>query len=68
MKDIDRQRTFFFGFLVGVSLLLISVPHFFFWVDIIEIIDKLVDYLGFILIVICGPPLIWDVVKKIKRS
>jgi len=64
---MDNQRTYFYGCVLGFILMSIRVPAFFFWVDIIEHVDFLFQFCGFVLLVICSIPLIFDILKTFKR-
>lgn len=60
---MDRQRTFFYGLIVGFIMLVLPIPQFFFWEDVMEHVTAIFHYIGFILLVVCGIPLIIDVLK-----
>lgn len=60
---MEKQRTLFYGFIIGFSLLIVPIPRFFFGMDIIEVVASTFRYLGFIIFLICGIPLIMDVFK-----
>ncbi|MCA1030920.1 hypothetical protein LCL95_07805 [Bacillus timonensis] len=62
---MERQRTLFYGFIVGVVLMILPLPKFFFWEDVLDVVEAIFDYSGFILFVICGVPLIIHVLKNI---
>jgi hypothetical protein len=67
MGDLDKQRTLFYGFIVGFVLMVLPIPNFFFWKDVIDNISIIFDYAGFIIFGICGIPLIIDVVRSLKK-
>ncbi|MCR2805708.1 hypothetical protein [Paenibacillus soyae] len=50
----DNTQIFFYGFVVGCVLLLMPIPHFFFWSGIMEHVEAVFRYLGFILFMACG--------------
>jgi hypothetical protein len=62
---MERERTLFYGFIVGVILMILPLPEFFFWEDVLDVVNAIFDYSGFILFVICGIPLIIDDLKKL---
>jgi hypothetical protein len=62
---MERQRTLFYGFIVGVILMILPLPEFFFWEDVLDIVKAIFDYSGFILFVICGIPLIVGVINRL---
>jgi putative Mn2+ efflux pump MntP len=61
---LDKQRTFFYGFMVGFVLMILPVPHFFFWKDVTDNVEVIFRYSGFALMVVCGIPLIIDVFRN----
>lgn len=63
---MDRERTFFFGFIAGVCLMSLPIPEFFFWRGITEHVTAFFRYSGFILLVVCGVPLIASVLRALK--
>jgi hypothetical protein len=62
---MERQRTLFYGFIVGVILMILPLPEFSFLEDVLDVFKAIFDYSGFILFVICGIPLIIDIIKKL---
>ncbi|GGI11806.1 hypothetical protein [Gottfriedia solisilvae] len=62
---MDRQRTFFYGFIIGVTLMIVPIHPFFFWRDVMDIVDTIFRYLGFVLFLICGGALIKDLYRVI---
>ncbi|RSD28635.1 hypothetical protein [Mesobacillus subterraneus] len=62
---MDRQRILFYGFIIGATLMVLPIPMFFFWRDVSDVVDAAFDYLGFILFVVCGVPLIKDILKTV---
>ncbi|MBP1996706.1 hypothetical protein J2Z66_008354 [Paenibacillus eucommiae] len=44
----DNTRIFFYGFVVGTVLLLMPIPSFFFWSGVIDHVESIFRYLGFI--------------------
>jgi hypothetical protein len=66
---MDRQRTLFYGLIIGFALLIVPIPRFFFWMDLIETVAIIFRYIGFIIFLICGVPLMIDVYKiLVKKS
>jgi len=61
---LDRQRTFFYGFIVGFVLMTFPIPTFFFWRDVMEHVELLFRYFGFLLLVVCAIPLMSDVLRS----
>ncbi|MFD2444038.1 hypothetical protein ACFSO7_08570 [Bacillus sp. CGMCC 1.16607] len=64
---MDKQRTLFYGFIVGFVLQVLPIPNFFFWEDVIDNVSIIFDYAGFIFLGICGIPLIIDVFRSFKK-
>lgn len=64
---MDKQRTFFYGFIVGFVLLILPIPHFFFLKDVMENVEVIFQYSGFVLMVVCGIPLIIDVFRNFLK-
>ena len=60
---MDRQRALFYGFIIGLVLLIAPVPHILYWMDDNEEVFR---YLGLFISVICALPLIIDVVRVYK--
>ena len=60
----DKQRTIFYGFVVGFVLKIVPVPSYFFWVDVKEHIDAIFRNSGFLMLVVCGIPLIVGVFRN----
>ncbi|MGG1397704.1 hypothetical protein ABE288_07715 [Bacillus salipaludis] len=65
---MDRQRTLFYGLMIGFALLIVPIPRFFFWMDIIEIVAIFFRYIGFFIFLVCGIPLIIDVYKILAKK
>ncbi|CEG27213.1 hypothetical protein [Bacillus sp. B-jedd] len=65
---MEKQRTLFYGFIIGFALLIVPIPRFFFWMDMIEAVASTFRYLGFIIFLICGIPLIIDVFKVLAAK
>ncbi|WP_421378003.1 hypothetical protein ACOJQI_11890 [Bacillus salacetis] len=61
---MDKQRTLFYGFIVGFAMLVLPIPNFFFFNGVIEDIGILFDYIGFALFVVCGISLIIKVAQS----
>jgi hypothetical protein len=53
---------------VGIAYMTIPIPNFFFWSGIIEHVNTFFKYLGFVLLVTCSIPLIYDVLRIIFKS
>jgi putative Mn2+ efflux pump MntP len=64
---MDKQRTFFYGFIVGFAFMIIPIPEYFFWEGILEHIYTLFRYMGFILLVFCGLPLVYYVLRNVLK-
>lgn len=62
--NLDKQRTFFYGFVVGFILMIVPVPSFFFWRDVMEHVDAIFRNSGFLMLVVCGIPLVIDVFRN----
>jgi len=60
---VDRQRALFYGFIIGLVLLIAPVPNALYWMDDNEEIFR---YFGLFLSIICAFPLIVDVVRVYK--
>jgi hypothetical protein len=54
--------------MVGFALMIIPIPHFFFWESILEHVNTFFRYMGFILLMICGLPLVYYVLRIISKS
>lgn len=65
---MDKQRSMFFGFILGFALLLVPVHPFFFWKDAVDGVETFFHYVGIIFFVICGIALIIDVIKAFTKS
>ncbi|MEK4670785.1 MULTISPECIES: hypothetical protein [unclassified Niallia] len=50
---MDRQRALFYGFIIGVVLLITPVPHVLYWMDDNEEVFR---YFGLFISVICAVP------------
>ncbi|MFP7471183.1 hypothetical protein SFC55_09235 [Niallia taxi] len=61
---MDRQRALFYGFIIGVVLLITPVPHVLYWMDDNEEVFR---YFGLFISVICAVPLIFDVARVYKN-
>ncbi|TMV42903.1 hypothetical protein FE783_36830 [Paenibacillus mesophilus] len=59
----DNTRIFFYGFVVGSVLLLMPIPHFVIWSGILEYVETVFRYIGFVLIAACGIKIIVRVVR-----
>jgi len=44
----DNTRIFFYGFVVGTVLLLMPIPDFFFWRGVLDHVETMFRYLGFV--------------------
>ncbi|WP_409304911.1 hypothetical protein [Peribacillus sp. SCS-155] len=62
---MDRQRTLFYGFIIGFTLLISPIPSVLYWMDDIEEIYR---YLGLIISCLCGIPLIIDAFKVLLKD
>lgn len=65
---MERDRTYFYGFIVGVSMILLPIPRFFFWAGVMEHVETFFRYFGFVLFVCCGIPLVVAVVRQMLRK
>lgn len=65
---MDRQRTLFYGFIIGFALMIVPIPRFFFWMDMNEEVSIIFSYIGFFIFFICGVPLIFDVYKILAKK
>lgn len=59
----DNTRIFFYGFVVGSMLLLMPIPNFFFWRGVIDNVETIFRYLGFVFFAACGITIIVRVVR-----
>jgi hypothetical protein len=59
----DNTRIFFYGFVIGTVLLLMPIPHFFFWSGVIDHVETMFRYLGFVFFAVCGITIIVRVVR-----
>jgi hypothetical protein len=59
----DNTRVFFYGFIVGTVLLLMPIPHFFFWSGVLDQVEIIFRYLGFALFGACGITIIIRVAR-----
>jgi putative Mn2+ efflux pump MntP len=59
----DNTRIFFYGFVVGSVLLLMPIPHFVFWSGILDHVETVFRYIGFVLFAACGITIIVRVVR-----
>lgn len=57
---VDRQRALFYGFIIGLVLLIAPIPGVFYWLDDNEAVFR---YLGLLICVTCAIPLIIDVIE-----
>ena len=60
---MDRQRALFYGFIIGLVLVIAPIPNPFYWMDDNEATFR---YLGLIISFICAIPLIIDVIVVFK--
>jgi hypothetical protein len=61
---VDRQRALFYGFIIGLVLLIAPIPGVFYWMDDNEAVFR---YLGLVICVTCAIPLIIDVIEVFKN-
>jgi tellurite resistance protein TehA-like permease len=61
---VDRQRALFYGFIIGLVLLIAPIPAVFYWMDDNEAVFR---YLGLVICVTCAIPLIIDVIEVFKN-
>lgn len=61
----DHTRIFFYGFVVGTVLLLIPVPQFVLWNGILEHVETMLRFIGFIFFAICGIAILERVVRTL---
>lgn len=64
---MDKQRNFFHGFIFGFILMVVPIPRYFFWDDVMEYVEGLFRNIGFITLVICGIPLIINVLRNYNK-
>lgn len=62
MKN-DNIRIFFYGFVVGCALLLMPIPQFVFWSGILEHVETVFRYIGFVFFAACGITILVRVVR-----
>jgi hypothetical protein len=65
---MERERTLFYGFLIGLGLTIIPIPRFFFWKDIMEHVTAFFRYGGFIFAIACALPLVLNILKNMRRK
>ncbi|MBI0580002.1 hypothetical protein IEC97_21825 [Neobacillus cucumis] len=65
---MDRQRTLFYGLMIGFALLIVPIPRFFFWMDIIYEVAMTFRYIGFFIFLVCGIPLMIDVYRILVKK
>lgn len=56
---MDRQRTLFYGFIIGLAIFITPIPSVLYWMDDNEAAFR---YIGFIISLICGARLIIEVI------
>jgi hypothetical protein len=59
----DNIRIFFYGFVVGTVLLLMPIPSFFFWRGVLDHVETMFRYVGFVFFAACGITIIVRVVR-----
>jgi hypothetical protein len=64
---MDKQRTFFYGFIVGVIFMMFPVPGFTFLGEILMILKGIIQIIGLILFVVCSVPLIIHTYRALIR-
>jgi putative Mn2+ efflux pump MntP len=64
----DDNRIFFYGFVVGTVLMVMPVPRFFFWRGVLDHVESLYRYVGFIFFVICGVVILARVIRTIIKK
>jgi hypothetical protein len=57
----ENGRIFFYGFVVGTVLM--PIPNFFFWSGILDHVETIFRYAGFVLFAACGSTIIVQVVR-----
>jgi putative Mn2+ efflux pump MntP len=60
----EDTRIWFYGFVVGTVLMLMPVPNFFFWKDVIEHVESIFQYVGFVFFAVCGVALLVRVIRS----
>jgi hypothetical protein len=63
-----KQRTFFYGLMVGFTLMIFPIPRFFFWKDTMDIVEPVFRYFGFFIFIICSFAILVDLFKIIIKS
>jgi len=58
-----NSRIFFYGFVVGTVLLLMPIPNFFFWSGVLDHVETIFRYLGFVFFATCGITIIVRVAR-----
>ncbi|MEQ2526960.1 hypothetical protein WMO40_09625 [Bacillaceae bacterium CLA-AA-H227] len=61
---MDRQRALFYGFIIGLVLVIAPIPSSFYWIDGTVSVFR---YLGLVISFICAIPLIIDVIVVYKN-
>jgi len=60
----EDTRIWFYGFVVGTVLMLMPAPKFFFWKDVVEHVETILQYIGFVFFAICGFIILAQVVRR----
>jgi len=63
MAKKNNDHIFFYGFVVGAAFMLMPIPKFFFWNDVIELVESFFRYIGFIFFILCGATILVRVVR-----
>jgi hypothetical protein len=63
-----KQRTFFYGLMVGFTLMIFPIPRIFFWEDTMDIVEPVFRSFGFFIFIICSFTILLDLVKVIIKS
>ncbi|GAA0339574.1 hypothetical protein GCM10008967_32410 [Bacillus carboniphilus] len=64
---MEKQQNYFYGFIAGFILMIIPIYPFFFWRDVTNVVEDVFRYGGFILLTICGIPLIAGVLRNFRK-
>jgi hypothetical protein len=64
---MDKQRTYFYGFIVGVVFMLFPIPSISFLADIILVLKEIIQIIGLVLVIVCSVPLIINTYRALIR-
>lgn len=65
---MDKQRSIFYGLIVGFTLMIFPIPYFFFWDGVMDIVKPTFHYIGFFIFIICAVLLTFDLFKVLFKN